>query len=56
MPTYDYKCQCGVTYQVVRSFDAAEELPYCPCGGIPKRVYQATPAIFRGTGWGKDGQ
>ena len=52
MPTYDYECPGE---EVVMEFDLAfaHEPPACPtCGAKMRRVYSATPAIFKGRGWG----
>jgi len=51
MPTYDYKCnKCGMTQEIVREFGENHE-PTC-CQETMARVWSATPAIFRGGGWG----
>jgi putative FmdB family regulatory protein len=56
MPTYDYTCRvCDHTSEVTRSFITEDPEPQ-HCGQDMKRIYAATPAIFKGTGWGKDGQ
>ena len=52
MPNYDYECPGE---EVVMEFDLAfaHEPPACPtCGAKMRRVYSATPAIFKGRGWG----
>ena len=53
MPTYDYKCNnCNSQVEVTRSFDQDGD-PMCTgCNSTMSRVWQATPAIFRGGGWG----
>ena len=51
MPRYDYKCnKCGGTQEVERGFGEDHE-PTC-CQTSMSRVWSATPAIFRGGGWG----
>jgi len=53
MPKYDYKCEtCNSTIEVTRSFDE-EGSPLCTtCNSTMIRQWNATPAIFRGGGWG----
>lgn len=57
MPTYEYYCdECDTEIQIAKSFDDAERAEQCAvCRVVLRRVYTAPPAIFRGTGWGKDG-
>lgn len=64
MPKYDYKCQgCGYTEEVEHSINADTSMmalsscwgeTYGHCSGGMRKVFSATPAVFRGTGWGKD--
>ena len=52
MPKYDYECPGE---EIVVEFDLAfdHDTPRCQtCGAYMRRVYSATPAIFKGTGWG----
>lgn len=54
MPRYDYECPGE---QSVQEFilPMEHETPRCDvCGATMTRVYEPTPAIFRGKGWGKD--
>lgn len=53
MPRYDYRCDnCLVTTEVQRSFHIEPEAPLCPkCDKPMQRVFDATPAIFKGDGW-----
>jgi putative FmdB family regulatory protein len=54
MPRYDYECiVCGQTQELEHSISAASN-PVLHCSTPMIRVFQATPAIFKGTGWGKD--
>ena len=55
MPNYDYRCeQCQITVEV--SHSVSEHGPSC-CGKPMQKVFAATPAIFKGDGWGgKHGQ
>ena len=51
MPKYDYTCsKCGMTQEITREFGEDHE-PTC-CQQTMSRVWSATPAIFRGGGWG----
>ena len=52
MPKYDYEC---LREGVVAEFDLAIEhnAPFCnTCGSVMRKVFTATPAIFKGKGWG----
>jgi putative FmdB family regulatory protein len=52
MPKYDYECPGE---EVIVEFDLAfdHEPPACTtCGAKMRRVFTATPAIFKGRGWG----
>jgi len=53
MPKYDYKCEkCGSVVEITRSFDE-DSSPMCTtCNSTMVRQWNATPAIFRGGGWG----
>jgi len=53
MPSYDYKCDtCETVVEVQRSFDE-EGSPTCvACNTTMSRVWNATPAHFKGGGWG----
>ena len=53
MPKYDYACNsCNSVIEITRSFDE-ESSPMCTsCNTTMIRQWQATPAIFRGGGWG----
>ena len=53
MPRYDYKCDtCGSQIEVERSFHE-EGSPICTgCNSTMSRVWQTTPAHFKGGGWG----
>jgi hypothetical protein len=53
MPSYDFKCDtCSSVIEVQRSFDE-EGTPTCiPCNKTMTRMWQATPAHFKGGGWG----
>ncbi len=52
MATYEYKCSvCQVSYIVERSITSDEILPMCDCGQQMNRVWNATPAVFKATGF-----
>jgi putative FmdB family regulatory protein len=54
MPIYDYECiVCGQMQELEHSMSAAAN-PVLHCSTPMIRVFSATPAIFKGTGWGKD--
>jgi len=52
MPKYDYEC---LGEEVIVEFDLPfnHETPRCDvCGVEMRKVFAATPAIFKGRGWG----
>jgi predicted nucleic acid-binding Zn ribbon protein len=52
MPKYDYECPGE---EVIVEFDLPfnHETPRCDvCGVEMRKVFAATPAIFKGRGWG----
>jgi putative FmdB family regulatory protein len=52
MPKYDYECP-GEEVIVELDLPFNHEPPACTlCGAEMRKVFTATPAIFRGTGWG----
>jgi putative FmdB family regulatory protein len=52
MATYEYKCPvCQVNYIVERSITSDEILPMCDCGQQMNRVWNATPTVFKATGF-----
>lgn len=54
MPNYEFRC-CGVTIEIEARINDMLPKPTCMiCNAEMKRIYQATPAVFKGTGWGKD--
>jgi putative FmdB family regulatory protein len=56
MPKYDYQCsECGFCEEFTYSFELKPSFVKCyECGANMKQVFAATPAHFKGTGWGKD--
>lgn len=54
MPRYDYRCeQCLVTTEITKTFQQLDvTAPLCPkCDQPMTRIYNPTPAIFKGDGW-----
>jgi predicted nucleic acid-binding Zn ribbon protein len=57
MATYEFKCdQCGTMAIINRAIDSDGDVDAgnCMACAIPMtRIWAATPAVFKGTGWGK---
>ena len=52
MAKYEYQClKCETITEVERSIGHDEKRPKC-CRKNMVRIYSATPAIFKGKGWG----
>lgn len=52
MPLYDYACtRCGRIAEVRHGFDETYDRPCEACGGPLKRVFNAAPVLFRGSGF-----
>jgi len=53
VPVYVFKCyKCMKQESIYFGFEDKHERT-CYCGNAMSKVIGATPAIFRGTGWGK---
>lgn len=40
MPTYDYRCSCGETFDVVKTMSDAARAEHCPaCSNVAERVF-----------------
>jgi predicted nucleic acid-binding Zn ribbon protein len=55
MATYDFYCEvCSKIATIERSIkDKLDRVPYCvDCTKPMIRIYNPTPAIFKGKGWG----
>lgn len=62
MPAYNYKCEkCGEITEIKHGFNESAEGNTCSvydyddqafCLGKLKKSFSATPAIFKGGGWG----
>lgn len=54
MPKYDYKCMlCKVKIELTHGFEDASIKLHENCGGTLKKVFNATPAVFKGNGFYK---
>jgi putative FmdB family regulatory protein len=52
MPMYHFKCfKCNAEAEKYFGFHDKHEAT-CECGNVMSKVIQATPAVFRGGGWG----
>lgn len=53
MPNYDFKCpKCEKVEEVYRTYDQKISAECGQCNIAMDRVWEATPSIFRGGGWG----
>jgi predicted nucleic acid-binding Zn ribbon protein len=53
MPIHDFRCQsCNRVIEIRLGFDEVS-MEKC-CGVMMEKVITPIPAIFKGTGWGKD--
>jgi putative FmdB family regulatory protein len=53
MPQYDWRCQEDKSLLTLHQDFSDNSIPDCPvCNKPMAKVFQATPAIFRGGGWG----
>ena len=52
MPIYEYKCSsCNFSFEKKQGFDA-EPISECPkCQSLARRVFYASPIIFKGSGF-----
>lgn len=52
MPLYDYACtRCGRTHEVRHGFDETYDAPCASCGAPVRRVFNAAPVLFKGSGF-----
>ena len=52
MPLYDYACtKCGRTFEVRRGFNETHDAPCAACGAQVRRVFNAAPVLFKGSGF-----
>ena len=56
MPKYEYQCPGDdEVIEIEFPITAMPKNVKCKtCGAVMNRIYTATPAIFKGTGWGKN--
>ena len=53
MPTYDFRCvSCDITKELYLSFDDNSSPTCDTCGAELVKIFSATPAHFKGGGWG----
>ena len=53
MPLYDYQCEAGHRYEKRESFGAPAQQPCERCGKPARRLLNAPPIVFKGSGWYK---
>ncbi len=52
MPVYEYLCEsCGHRYEKREGFDAPALQPCASCGHTARRILQAPPILFKGSGF-----
>lgn len=52
MPLYDYACtKCGHTVEVRHGFDETYAQACAKCGAAMRRVFNAAPILFKGSGF-----
>jgi putative FmdB family regulatory protein len=52
MPLYDYACtKCGHTIEVRHGFNETHSAPCPACGAPVRRVFNAAPVLFKGSGF-----
>ncbi len=52
MPLYDYACtKCGRVQEVRHGFDESHGEPCVSCGAPLRRVFNAAPVLFKGSGF-----
>ncbi len=52
MPLYDYACTgCGRVHEVRHGFDETYAVPCESCGAPVRRVFNAAPVLFKGSGF-----
>jgi putative FmdB family regulatory protein len=52
MPLYDYACtRCGRIHEVRHGFDETHDAPCASCGAPLRRVFNAAPVLFKGSGF-----
>src|SRR5580704_15534470 len=52
MPLYDYACtNCGRVHEVRHGFNESYSAPCEACGAPVRRVFNAAPVLFKGSGF-----
>lgn len=51
MPLYDYQCEAGHRYEKRESFGSPAQQPCDQCGKPARRLLNAPPILFKGSGW-----
>lgn len=51
MPLYDYQCEAGHRYEKRESFGSPAQQPCDKCGKPARRLLNAPPILFKGSGW-----
>jgi putative FmdB family regulatory protein len=51
VPLYDYQCEAGHRYEKRESFGAPAQQPCEVCGKPARRLLNAPPILFKGSGW-----
>lgn len=56
MPIYEFRCATDKSMLEIQQGFHDGSIPNCPvCGEAMQKIISPTPAIFRGTGWAKNG-
>lgn len=56
MPTYEYRCALGHTYEETRPMSESQRVFFCPeCGNALNRVFSTPPIQFKGRGFYSSG-
>jgi putative FmdB family regulatory protein len=51
VPLYDYQCEAGHRYEKRESFGSPAQQPCEVCGTPARRLLNAPPILFKGSGW-----
>lgn len=53
VPLYDYQCDAGHRYEKREPFGSPPQQPCEQCGKVARRLLNAPPIVFKGSGWYK---
>jgi len=53
VPLYDYQCEAGCRYEKREPFGSPPQQPCDQCGKPARRLLNAPPIVFKGSGWYK---